>query len=207
MTLRILLVRLALIALTGTMVACEEDSPATTDHVLTEAEVSGTRTGSGTDLLVPAVKGCPDVDGAYLWDTATDDDVRGFDRTVGGHTEHTVIGAWPMSEETATLALDRISYGSDCRHDDHASQQDDTSWIVEPEGGVGDFPTRSIEVRMRDDKDVLESWSVRAYTYAEGHMIVVWSTITAPPRPSRPSRDGIRELLEEQEQKLAETTD
>lgn len=192
----------SLVACVAVTAGCEEKAPARTDHLLTSADAAGTQTGSGTDLLRPVAPGCTDIDGDYVWSTATDQDVRAFDRTVDGRTEHTVVGAWPMRKTAALAAIERIGFGSgDCPPPGLAVQNATVS--------IGDPGSIALEVTKRDPRGKLVSWSVRLYAYTKGHMVIVWSTINppAPPWPPRPSGKGILDLFHKQEQKLTGAAD
>ena len=193
---RVLAAALLMLAVVG----CTGDEGSPEDGVLlTASQVQGTEAKSGTDLLTPAVEGCDTVDGDYLWEDATDDDVRSFTRDVDGGTQTTVIGAWPMPEDEALEALrQQLHYPGEC-------VPDDTSVQARVLGGVDDsyaYETGAYEITYRGEGSASPSHAVRAYGYTRGHMVIVW--VDQP--DTRPDTDRIVDLLNKQAEKIADTT-
>lgn len=181
------------------VVGCTGDEGSPEDGVLlTASQVQGTEAKSGTDLLTPAVEDCDTVDGDYLWQNATDDDVRSFTREVDGGTQTTVIGAWSMPEEQAYAAFERMLAYPDCVPD---------SVFVNSRGlgGLDDsyaYETGAYEITYRGEGSASPSHAVRAYGYTRGHMVIVW--VDQP--DTRPDTDRIVDLLNKQAEKIADTT-
>ena len=193
---RVLAAALLMLAVVG----CTGDEGSPEDGVLlTASEVQGTEAKSGTDLLTPAVEGCDTVDGDYLWQNATDDDVRSFTRDVDGGTQTTVIGAWPMPEDEALEALrQQLHYPGEC-------VPDDTSVQARVLGGVDDaysYEGRTWEIEYHNEDSPPESHAMRAYRYTQGHMVIVW--VDQP--GSTPDTDRVVELLNKQAQKINDNT-
>lgn len=124
--------------------------------------------------------------------------MQSFTREVDGVTETTVIGARATPEETWFEAEERMTFdGGDCAPENVFVRG-------EALGGVSDaFPGWGLaasEISHRHEGST--TYSVRAYGYTHGHMVIVW--VEQP--HSKPDTDRVVELLNKQADKIADNS-